>query len=111
MAARAGRQSPDQVLHSSEMSPAYRFLIVLLAAGAVLAQPPAQQRPQKPIDALKANIERLTNNIKADWGIYVKCLETGEELAINADKQMDTMSTIKIPLMIEAFRQIDAGKF
>ena len=28
----------------------------------------------------------------------------GEEIAINADKQMDTMSVIKIPLMVEAFR-------
>jgi len=37
-------------------------------------------------------------------------LDTGEEIAVNADKQMDTMSTIKIPLMIEAFRQVEAGK-
>jgi beta-lactamase class A len=32
-------------------------------------------------------------------------------MAINADRQMDTMSTIKIPLMVEAFHQIEAGKF
>ncbi len=86
----------------------HRSLAVLLClAGSALAQ----RAPQKPIDSLKANIERLTNNVKADWGIHIKCLETGEELAINADKQMDTMSTIKIPLLIEAFRQIEAGKF
>jgi beta-lactamase class A len=41
----------------------------------------------------------------------MKCLETGEEIAINADQQMDTMSVIKIPLMVEAFRQIQEGKF
>lgn len=45
------------------------------------------------------------------WGFYMKCLETGEEIAIHADDQMDTMSVIKIPLMVEAFRQIEAGKF
>jgi len=84
-----------------------RALPVVLAATAAFAQRP----PQKPIETLKANIERLTKNLKADWGIYVKCLETGEEITINGDKQMDTMSTIKIPLMIEAFRQIEAGKF
>lgn len=83
------------------------FLLLALLALPVAAQPPAT----KPIDQLKSNIERLTRTIKADWGIYVKCLETGEEIAINASNQMDTMSTIKIPLMIEAFRQIDAGKF
>lgn len=49
--------------------------------------------------------------MNADWGIYIKCLETGEEIAIHADDPMDTMSVIKIPLMVEAFRQIDAGKF
>src|SRR5439155_21569774 len=45
------------------------------------------------------------------WGIYIKCLENGEEVAINADRQMDTMSVIKIPLMAEAFHQIEEGKF
>jgi beta-lactamase class A len=41
----------------------------------------------------------------------VKSLESGDEIAIDADRQMETMSTIKIPLMIEAFEQIKAGKF
>src|SRR3982751_5530591 len=36
---------------------------------------------------------------------------TGEEIAVNADDQMDTMSVIKVPLMAEAFRQMEAGKF
>ena len=43
-----------------------------------------------PLARLQGNIERLTKSINADWGIYVKCLETNEEIAINADKQMDT---------------------
>jgi len=36
--------------------------------------------------------------VAANWGIYIKCLETGEEIALNADQQMDTMSVIKITL-------------
>jgi beta-lactamase class A len=64
-----------------------------------------------PLDLLRMNIERLTRTVNAKWGIYVKCLETGEEIALNAEDQMDTMSVIKIPLMVEAFRQMDAGKF
>lgn len=64
-----------------------------------------------PLDALRDNIERITESVKAKWGIYLKCLETNEEIAIHADDQMDTMSVIKIPLMVEAFRQIEAGKF
>jgi len=71
----------------------------------------AQQPPAAPLSRLQAGIERITKSINADWGIYIKCLETGEEIAIDADHQMDTMSVIKIPLMVEAFRQIEDGKF
>ena len=71
----------------------------------------AQQPAPIPLSRLQASIERITKSINADWGIYIKCLETGEEIAIDADHQMDTMSVIKIPLMVEAFRQIETGKF
>jgi len=84
-------------------------LIVGIAFGALAAV--AQPQPQKPLERLESNITRITQSVNAKWGIYMKCLETGEEIAINADDQMDTMSVIKIPLMVEAFRQIEAGKF
>lgn len=71
----------------------------------------AQQSQLSPLARLQANIEQVTHSVNATWGIYIKCLETGEEIAIDADRQMDTMSVIKIPLMAEAFRQIEAGKF
>ena len=66
---------------------------------------------QTPLQRLQRSIERITNSINATWGVYVKSLETGEELVIGADRQMETMSTIKIPLMVEVFEQIKAGKF
>ena len=73
----------------------------------------AFQQPQAPppLDRLKSNIERITRSVNAKWGIYARCVETGDEIAINADETMDTMSVIKIPLMVEAFRQIEEGKF
>src|SRR5258706_7786012 len=67
--------------------------------------------PATPLARLEGEIQRLTRSVNATWGIYIKCLETGEEIALNADQQMDTMSVIKLPLMAEAFRQIEAGKF
>lgn len=70
-----------------------------------------QQQQVTPLARLQANIERITRSVNAKWGIYIKCIETGEEIAINADETMDTMSVIKIPLMAEVFRQIEAGKF
>jgi beta-lactamase class A len=91
---------------------------VLLFAGAgpvqAGAQAPAQAQAPR-IDprlaTLRAGIERTTKSVNATWGIYVKSLESGEEIAIDADRQMDTMSVIKIPLMVEVFEQIKAGKF
>ena len=70
----------------------------------------AQQQPT-PLQRVKASIERTTRGVNATWGIYVKSLETSEEIAIDADRQMETMSTIKIPLMVEVLEQIKAGKF
>jgi beta-lactamase class A len=71
----------------------------------------AQTVPASPIARLEASIQQVTRSVNATWGVYIKCLETGEEIALDADRQMDTMSVIKIPLMAEAFRQIEAGKF
>ncbi len=84
-----------------------RLALLLLATLVAAGQPAAGQ----PAARLRQNIERITRGVNAQWGIYVKVLDTGEEIAIDADRQMDTMSTIKIPLMIEAFRQIEVGKF
>jgi beta-lactamase class A len=84
------------------------IIIVVVAPRLIAVQQP---QPMTPINRLQANIERITRSVNAKWGIYVKCVETGEEIAINADETMDTMSVIKIPLMAEVFRQIEAGKF
>ncbi len=86
----------------------HKLLVIALLVGGAAA---AQQQAQKPLERLEANILRVTRSVNATWGIYLKCLETGEEIALNADQQMDTMSVIKIPLMVEAFRQIEEGKF
>jgi beta-lactamase class A len=71
------------------------------------AQTPAAPRP---IDLLKARMETIAHGVSADWGIYIKSLDTGEEIAINADATMDTMSAIKIPLLVDVYRQVDAGR-
>ena len=91
-----------------------RLALVQILAGVVLLSVPAVAQgpaPSPPLDRLRTNIERITRGVNAQWGIYMKCLETGDEIALGADEPMDTMSVIKIPLMVEAYRQIEAGKF
>lgn len=87
----------------------HRLIPVALAA--ILSSGFAQRAPAPPIQRLQASIERITRSVNARWGIYVKSLETGEEVALDADRQMETMSTIKIPLMAEALEQVKAGRF
>jgi len=84
------------------------FIFALLLSSNLAAQTAPPRTP--PIALLERNIQRIIQNTHADWAVYVKSLDTGEEVAINADAPMDTMSVIKIPLLVEAFRQIDAGK-
>jgi beta-lactamase class A len=79
-------------------------LIFLLPASSQTAPAP------KPIDLLKQKLEQISSGVSADWSIYIKSLDTGEEIAINADKVMDTMSAIKIPLLVDVYRQVDTGK-
>ena len=88
-----------------------RWMAIGLALAAVMSGGTQAVQPQTPLQRLQASIERTTRSVNATWGIWIKSLETGEEVAIDADRQMETMSTIKIPLMVEAFEQIKAGRF
>lgn len=100
------------------MSLTRRPVLVVVAAAALLAMAAgsiadlrAQAPTPTPLQNLQASIARITGSTNTQWGIYIKSLETGEEIAINADQPMETMSTIKLALMTEVFEQIKAGKF
>jgi beta-lactamase class A len=58
---------------------------------------------------LRHNLERIAKGIDNDWAIYVKFMASGEEIALNADISMDTMSVIKIPLLVTLFLEKEAG--
>ena len=42
-------------------------------------------------------------------GVSAKHLETGERISHNADTVFFTASTLKVPLLVELYRQVDAG--
>ncbi|HSK44787.1 MAG TPA: hypothetical protein VLA83_12970, partial [Candidatus Binatia bacterium] len=60
-------------------------VVVVIACLAVSAPGQTPAAP-KPIDLLKQKLEQISSGVSADWGIYIKSLDTGEEIAINADK-------------------------
>lgn len=89
----------------------FAFTLLLILGTPDLMAQAAPPRAGAPLNRLRTNIEQISRSVDLNWGIYIKCIDTGEEIAINADQVMDTMSVIKIPLMVEAFRQVEAGKF
>ncbi|MCC6790070.1 MAG: serine hydrolase [Thermomicrobiales bacterium] len=56
-----------------------------------------------------AAIEREFGQFAGTGGVAAKNLVTGESIRVNADGTTATASTIKVPVLIEIFRQIEAG--
>ncbi len=72
-------------------------IVVMLAANAFGAD------LQKELNALAAQH-------KGKVGFYAKDLKTGATVAIDPDVAVPTASVIKLPIMVEAFYQVKAGK-
>ncbi len=58
---------------------------------------------------LQQKLEALIDDFKGDVGIYVKNLETGKEVAINADTIFPTASIVKVPILVKIFDKIEKG--
>ena len=59
---------------------------------------------------LDRRLRILSAGIDADWAVYAHFLATGDEIAINADRLQDTMSLIKVPVLLALMRAVDAGR-
>jgi len=68
-------------------------------------------RAQDPV-AARAEIERLIKASGAEVAVAWRPLDgkPGEEMLINPDVRFHAASTMKVPVMIELFRQIEAGQ-
>lgn len=66
---------------------------------------------QDPVPA-RAEIDRLIKESGAEVAVAWRPLDAkpGEELLINPDLQFHAASTMKVPVMIELFRQVEAGQ-
>ncbi len=85
------------------MNSRIRTLSVILA---ILASPFASQAA----DTLEARLRPLIDGFKGKVAIAVKHLDTGETFLWHENDPMPTASLIKFPVMIEAYRQAEAGK-
>src|SRR5215475_9384498 len=60
---------------------------------------------------LSAEIEKIANNLDGVMGVAIKDLTTGEEILINDQLSFPTGSSIKIPILIELYKQASMGKY
>lgn len=61
--------------------------------------------------SLETKIQKIIDGAQADVGVAISHIERDEEIAINGDQLYPLCSVLKIPVLVEAFRQIDAGLF
>ena len=61
-------------------------------------------------DALLGRIEAALDALPAKSSLYAKHLPTGREIAVRADVPMNTLSVIKLPVMVLAYRDAEAGR-
>jgi beta-lactamase class A len=81
-------------------------LVVLLLSATALAQAPER------VGSARAQIERLIAASTHEVAVVWRPLDAraGEEIAIGATTRFHAASTMKVPVMVELFRQRDAGQ-
>src|SRR4051794_11228026 len=63
-----------------------------------------------PAQSLESYAAAQLNALQAKSSIYAKHLPSGRTISVRPDMPMNTLSVIKIPVMILAFRDAEAGK-
>src|SRR5438105_4153100 len=58
---------------------------------------------------LRARIQKIIDSSGAEVAVVMRTLDSKSELALDPDKEFHAASTMKVPVMIELFRQADAG--
>ncbi|MBA6152199.1 serine hydrolase [Gelidibacter maritimus] len=84
------------------MKKIFLFLFLFLSCNLMLI---AQQTDE----ILENELNNLVKDFKGDVGIYVYNLKSNKEAAINADTIFPTASIVKVPILIEVFKQIKEG--
>ncbi len=61
--------------------------------------------------SLESDIRNITDNSGAEMAVSALHLETGQRTDVDAQRVYPLCSVLKIPVLVEAFRQIEEGQF
>ncbi|MEO6835352.1 MAG: serine hydrolase [Candidatus Tumulicola sp.] len=84
--------------------------IVLFTFVASMSRAAAAELPA-PFARLRHDVRTLAARLPAPSALEIFDLSTGYHMGVNAGASMPAASTIKIPVMVEVFRQLQAGHF
>ena len=75
-----------------------------------MATEKSKRKPASPeLAKLRAEIVKTSKEVKGQMGFYMKHIESDKSIAIEADKIFPLGSVFKLAVMLETFRQADAG--
>ncbi|MBV8491546.1 MAG: serine hydrolase [Candidatus Eremiobacteraeota bacterium] len=83
--------------------------VVVLACGTSTL--PAFASHLGPFTQLARQIRSMAQQLPAASALEIFDLSTGDKAGFNAGQSMPAASTIKVPVMVEVFRQLAAGRF
>lgn len=83
-------------------------LFVLLVGILLTLSRPAYGQNSSP--TLEQKLENRFNGFEGDIGLYVHHLQSGKQIAINADTLFPTASLIKVPILLKIFDRIEKGE-
>lgn len=86
-------------------------ILLILAILIMGCHPKSEDISAPNIEVLREQLDKEIQSSGAEVGLAFKDLETGESLFINAKEMMHAASTMKVPVMIEVFKQAEMGKF
>lgn len=82
-------------------------MAALLLAACQPATPPADQAASTD---LQTAVSDMLGELSARSSIFARHRPSGDTVAVRADQPMNTLSVIKIPVMIRVFRDVEAGR-
>jgi len=86
-------------------------IVVSLAVSFAVGSPAGAANVPAPLADFQAQLAAFSLRAPGHVGIAVQDVATGVTTGINAGAEMPAASTIKIPVMVEVFRQLAAGNF
>lgn len=88
-----------------------KFASSLLLSLIFLPLANAQESARPNSSVLQERLTKLAGSFPGKVGLFVRNIETGEEAGVNSDDQFPMASTYKVAIMVQVFREAEAGHF